>query len=255
MPKDDKKQLNTRTTKQDDQAQQQELDKLHQVATAFTTWGRDPERRDELEALADDASTRGLLNAMDYFGSQDPGESQRPGLKEGNIVEGTVTEIQDCSIFLDLGGGATGLVHCSDLSWVRFDHPTDIVKLGQRLQVKILHNPPTSRVIHLGLKHVTPDPWDTAEQDFPPDSQVEALVTHKNKNGVWFEVAPGIEGFAGACWLRDTDQRLNWRDVFQLGQRVTMKVASVDAGARHMSLAWKPKVWEAGQDDDGEGCE
>ena len=247
MPKDDKKLPNTQTTKEDKQAQQQGLDKLHQVATAFTTWGRDPERRDELEALADDASTRGLLNAMDYFGSQDPGESQRPGLKEGNIVEGTVTEIQDCSIFLDLGGGATGLVHCSDLSWVRFDHPTDIVKLGQRLQVKILHNPPTSRVIHLGLKHVTPDPWDTAEQDFPPGRQVEALVTHKNKNGVWFEVARGIEGFAGSHGLRGTGQDLDWREAFQLGQHMTMKVESVAAEVRHMSLTWEPKVWEVGQ--------
>lgn len=221
-------------------------ERLVRLATAFTTWGKDSARREDLEALADDESTRGLLKALDYFGSKDPGQSQRPGLEEGNIVEGTVTEIQDCSVFLDLGGGATGLVHCSDLSWARFDHPSDIVTLGQQLRVKILHNPPTSRVIHLGLKQLTPDPWDTAEKDFPVGSQVEALVTHKNKNGVWFEVAPGIEGFAGASWLSDTDQGLKWRDVFQLGQRVTMTVESVDAKIQHMPLTWEPKVWEAG---------
>ena len=82
-----------------------------------------------------------------------------PGTR-GQVVEGTVTEIQDCSIFLDLGDGATGLVHCSDLSWARFDHPTDIVTLAQRLRVKVLYNPPNSPVMTLAGE---PKVWEAGQ--------------------------------------------------------------------------------------------
>jgi len=193
------------------------------------------------------AGDENLRKAVEYFGAWGPGASQRPGLEKGSTVEGVVTEVQDCSVFLDLGGGARGLVHVSDLSWARFDHPSDIVSPGDKLRVKVLHNPPTSQVIHLGLKQLTPDPWDTAEQDFPAGTRVEALVTHVNKRGAWFEVAPGIESCAGADGLREAAGELDWRELLQVGQRVTITVKSVNEQLRFMVLAWEPQVWEAGQ--------
>ena len=150
---------------------------LHRLAEFFTSGGRHPSRRKELEALVVDDATRGLLKAMEYFGSGEPGASLRPGLEEGAVVEGTVTEVQDCSAFVDLGGGAVGLVHRTDLTWDNL--PADeVLRVGQRVRVKILRNPPDSRVIHLGMKQVE-DHDRAAEEDSRwsnmPEIEVEEL--------------------------------------------------------------------------------
>ena len=252
MPKDDKKLPNKQTNNVDKQAGQQDLDKLCQLASDFATWGRDPTRREELEAQADDESTRGMLKAMDYFGSRDPGESQRPGLEEGNIVEGTVTEVQDCSAFVDLGGGAVGLVHRSDLTWDNL--PADeVVKVGEQVQVVILNNPTNSRVIHLSVKQLAPDPWDTAEERFPIGCRVEAVVNHVNKNGAWFDLAPAIQGYMSIGQFKKIAPRTDHLDVFKMGSKVTMTVAGVEPSFRQIHLTWKPENWEAGSTDDQDG--
>lgn len=223
-----------------------DLDNLHRLAKFYTSGGRHPSRRKELEALVVDDSTSGLLQAMEYFGSGEPGASQRPGLEKGKVVEGTVTEVQDCSVFVDLGGGATGLVHVSDLSWALIKHPSDVVQVGQRVRVEILDNPPNSRVIHLGLKHTTADPWDTTEERFPVGSRVDAVVNHVNRNGAWFTVAPGIEGMMGAGLFEKVSPEMDHQEVFPVGKKVTMTVAGVMPSIRQIALTWEPATGSAG---------
>ena len=169
------------------------LKNLHRLAAFHASGGKHPSRREELEKLVVDQGTRDLLPVLDYFGSGEPGVSLRLGLEKGKVVEGTVTEVQDCSAFVDLGGGAVGLAHRSDLSWDNLP-ADDVVRVGQRVRVKVLHNPPDSRVIHLGIKQVE-DPDRAAEEDSRYSSMPEIEVVEPPPDWSWLPTeVPSIIG-------------------------------------------------------------
>lgn len=221
------------------------------MVALFKQTERNPSLRGALEDEAVDEDSRHLLQTLDYFGSRDPGTTQRPDLADGHVVEGTVIEVGDLSVFVDLGGGATGLIHISDLTRARIKHPSEMVELGQQIRVKVLHNPPNSRVIHLGLKQLAPNPWDTAEERFPPGTRVEATVEHRNRNGVWFELEDGLKGMMARRNL-DRIPGMDPGEVFRRGRTVTMTVQTVMPDAEMILFTWEPELW---QEREGSGEE
>src|SRR5205823_2925931 len=120
-------------------------------------------------------------------------ESRRAGLKEGDIVDGTVRSLAPYGVFIDIGG-IDGLLHVSDISWTRIGSPEEVLSVGQKIEVKVLKLDAESKRISLGLKQLQPEPWDTAAQRYAVGQRVTGTVTRLADFGAFVEVEPGIEG-------------------------------------------------------------
>ncbi|MAE60832.1 MAG: 30S ribosomal protein S1 [Planctomycetaceae bacterium] len=159
-------------------------------------------------------------------------------LEVGQIREGTVRNLQDFGAFVDLGGGIDGLIHISDLAYSRVDHPRDVLKAGQSVQVKILKIDAEKNRISLGCKQVQPDPWEGVEHKFTVGAQVSGRVTRIARFGAFVELEQGVEGLVPAG-------ELSWshfhriEDIVQLNQVVNVSVLNVDAGRRRIGLSLK----------------
>lgn len=159
-------------------------------------------------------------------------------LQEGSVVEGTVRSITDYGAFVDLGG-VDGLLHVSELSWDRAKKPSDLLREGERIQVKILAIDREKRRISLSLKQLLPDPWSTAAERYPVGARVRGVVTRLAEFGAFVQLEPGVEGLIHLSDLAWSKKIRKPSDVVSPGDAVEVVVLAVDPANRRMSLSLK----------------
>jgi small subunit ribosomal protein S1 len=158
-------------------------------------------------------------------------------VEEGQLLKGTVRSIQPFGAFVDLGG-ADGLLPVSEISWARVGSPSDVLSIGQQVEVKVKRIDRAARKLSLSLKDLIASPWDTLNQRFPVGSQVTAKVTRIADFGAFAEVEPGVEGLIHVSEI-NTGRGGRIRDRVQEGKEVEVQILSIDKDARRMSLSMK----------------
>ncbi len=178
-------------------------------------------------------------------------ESKKQGLfeklKEGSVLEGAVKNITDYGVFIDLGG-LDGLLHITDMSWGRVNHPKDLVELGQKLNVKVLRFDPDKEKVSLGLKQCTPDPWLSVAEKYPPNKAAVGKVLNLTSYGAFVELEAGVEGMIHVSELSWTKKVRNPGQVLSKGQEVHVRVLDLDTENRRVSLSLKQteeNPWES----------
>ncbi|HEU5360440.1 MAG TPA: 30S ribosomal protein S1, partial [Candidatus Deferrimicrobiaceae bacterium] len=166
-----------------------------------------------------------------------PWDELRSAHPEGSVVEGVVKNLTDFGAFMDIGEEIDGLVHISDLSWnQRVKHPGEILKKGDRVQAKVLKIDPEAHKFSLGVKHLTPDPWDGVEGRFKKGDPVTGRITRVADFGVFVELAEGVEGLVHISEL--SREKVDSPNVlFKDGDEVGAVVLSVDRGNKKISLS------------------
>jgi len=159
-------------------------------------------------------------------------------VKEGDIVSGQVRSLASYGAFVDLGG-IDGLLHISDISWSRVNHPEDLLSTGQELQVKILKVDAASRRISLGLKQLQPEPWDSAADKYKAAQRITGTVTRLTDFGAFIEMEPGIEGLIHVSEMSWVKKVRRPGDILKQGDTVDAVVLSVNQGERRISLGLK----------------
>ncbi len=159
-------------------------------------------------------------------------------LKEGSIVKGTVKNITDFGVFLDLDG-VDGLLHITDMSWKRIKHPSEMVTLGAVLEVKILTIDKDKGRIALGLKQLEPNPWDQIESKYPPGTVVEGKIVNLLSYGAFIELEPGVEGLIHVSEMSWTKTISDPNEIVKKGQTVKAIVLSVQKADGKISLGIK----------------
>jgi small subunit ribosomal protein S1 len=166
-------------------------------------------------------------------------------LEENKIVKGIIKNITEYGAFVDLGG-IDGLLHITDMSWGRVNHPSEVFQVGDEVTVKVLkYNPETERV-SLGLKQTQEDPWNHAEEAFPPGKKVKGKVMSITDYGAFVELEPGVEGLIHVSEMSWTKKVKHPSKVLEIGKEVECQVLEVDAKAKRISLGLKqlePDPW------------
>lgn len=162
---------------------------------------------------------------MDLFNTLEPGQT----------VRGTVTNVTDFGVFIDLGG-VEGLIHISELSWGRVSHPGQIVKLGQEIDAQVLEISPERCRVALSLKRLLPNPWEKASTDFAVGQVVSAEITSIVSYGAFARLEAGIEGLIHASEML-LDAGVSVRDVVSENQEVQVRILHVDAAHQRMGLS------------------
>jgi len=171
-------------------------------------------------------------------------------IQVGDVLEGRVKNITDFGVFIDLGG-LDGLLHITDLSWGRVNHPREVVDLGQDIKVKVIDYDTKKKQVSLGLKQLEPHPWEGVEQKYPVDSIVEGKVVNITNYGAFVELEKGVEGLIHISEISWTKHIRHPSEVFTLGDIVKAKVLSIDADERKISLGYKqlePDPWEEAEE-------
>lgn len=161
-------------------------------------------------------------------------------IEEGQTIKGIVRRLTDFGAFVDIGG-VDGLIHISDISWQKIDHPSDVLSEDQEVEVQILKIDRERGRISLGLKQAMPDPWDTVEDKYKVDSIVEGKVVKIVSFGAFVEVEPGIEGLVHISQI-SKEHIPTVADVLNVGDVVKVKIIDIDAKAKRMSLSIKEAV-------------
>ena len=166
-------------------------------------------------------------------------------LEKGQVLEGTVKNITPYGVFIDLGG-VDGLVHITDLSWGRVSDPKDIVELDQKINVVILDFDEAKHRIALGLKQLTPHPWDALDANLKEGDHVKGKVVVIADYGAFVEVVPGVEGLIHVSEMSWSQHLRSAQDFLKVGQEVEAVILSLDREQRKMSLGLKqlmPDPW------------
>jgi small subunit ribosomal protein S1 len=167
-------------------------------------------------------------------------------LKEGDEVKGVVKNITDYGVFIDLGG-VDGLLHITDMSWKRIRHPSEILSVGQEVNVVILKFDPEKKRVSLGLKQLGEDPWSGIDRRYPVGSRLFGKVTNIADYGCFVEIEPGIEGLVHMSEMDWTNKNVNPAKMVSVGQEVEVMVLEIDASRRRISLGMKqchPNPWQ-----------
>ena len=167
-------------------------------------------------------------------------------LEKGQILEGTVKNITSYGVFVDLGG-VDGLVHITDLSWGRINHPEEIVKLDEKINVVILDFDDNKKRIALGLKQLTPHPWDSLDPELKVGDKVKGKVVVIADYGAFIEIAPGVEGLIHVSEMSWSQHLRTAQDFLKVGDEVEAVILTLDREERKMSLGIKqliPDPWE-----------
>src|SRR3954469_10981829 len=166
-------------------------------------------------------------------------------LQEGMTVKGTIKNITEYGAFVDLGGIA-GLLHITDMSWGRVNHPSEVFQVGDEVMVKVLkYNAETERV-SLGLKQTQEDPWNHAEEAYPTGKRVRGKVMSVTDYGAFVELEPGVEGLIHVSEMSWTKKVKHPSKLLEVGQEIECQVLEVDARAKRISLGLKqlePDPW------------
>lgn len=159
-------------------------------------------------------------------------------LEKGQVLEGVVKNITDFGAFMDLGG-LDGLLYITDISWGRISHPSEVVKLDQKLQVVVLDFDDDKKRISLGLKQLTPHPWDVLPEGLAEGSVVKGKVVNIEDYGAFLEIQPGVEGLVHVSEITWANTPINAKEFFKLSDEYEAKVVTLDKDARKMSLSIK----------------
>jgi small subunit ribosomal protein S1 len=166
-------------------------------------------------------------------------------LEEGKVVKGVIKNITEYGAFVDLGG-IDGLLHITDMSWGRVNHPSEIFQVGDEVTVRVLkYNPETERV-SLGLKQTQEDPWSHAEEAYPPGKKVRGKVQSITDYGAFVELEPGVEGLIHVSEMSWTKKVKHPSKLLEVGQELECQVLEVDAKSKRISLGLKqlePDPW------------
>ncbi|MDR0737782.1 MAG: 30S ribosomal protein S1 [Prevotellaceae bacterium] len=166
-------------------------------------------------------------------------------LEKGQVLEGAVKNITSYGVFIDLGG-VDGLIHITDLSWGRINHPEEIVQLDQKINVVILDFDDAKKRIALGLKQLTPHPWDALDADLKVGDKVKGRVVVIADYGAFIEVQPGVEGLIHVSEMSWSQHLRSAQDFMKVGDEVEAVVLTLDKEERKMSLGikqLKPDPW------------
>lgn len=166
-------------------------------------------------------------------------------LEKGQVLEGTVKNITSYGVFIDLGG-VDGLIHITDLSWGRINHPEEIVQLDQKINVVILDFDDAKKRIALGLKQLTPHPWDALDENIKVGDKVKGRVVVIADYGAFIEVQPGVEGLIHVSEMSWSQHLRSAQDFMKVGDEVEAVVLTLDKDERKMSLGikqLKPDPW------------
>ena len=159
-------------------------------------------------------------------------------LEKGQVLEGTVKNITDFGAFMDLGG-LDGLLYITDISWGRINHPTEVLKLDQKIKVVVLDFDDEKKRISLGLKQLTPHPWDVLPENIKEGEIVKGKVVNIEDYGAFLEILPGVEGLVHVSEITWANTPINAKEFFKLGDEYEAKVVTLDKGSRKMSLSIK----------------
>lgn len=160
------------------------------------------------------------------------------GLEKGQVLEGVVKNITDFGAFMDLGG-VDGLLYITDISWGRINHPSEVLEINQKLNVVVLDFDENKKRISLGLKQLTPHPWETLAEDLNEGAVVKGKIVNIEDYGAFLEIKPGVEGLIHVSEVSWSSQPVNAREFFTLGSEMEAKIVTIDRDDRKMSLSLK----------------
>ena len=159
-------------------------------------------------------------------------------LEKGQVLEGPIKNITDFGAFLDLGG-LDGLLYITDISWGRINHPSEVLKLDQKINVVVLDFDDDKKRISLGLKQLTPHPWDTLAESLKEGEIIKGKVVNIEDYGAFLEIMPGVEGLVHVSEISWANTPVNAKEFFKLGDEHEAKVVTLDKETRKMSLSIK----------------
>lgn len=159
-------------------------------------------------------------------------------LEKGQVLEGVIKNITDFGAFLDLGG-LDGLLYITDISWGRINHPGEVLKLDQKLNVVVLDFDDDKKRISLGLKQLTPHPWDTLPENIKEGEIVKGKVVNIEDYGAFLEIYPGVEGLVHVSEITWANTPINAKEFFKLGDEYEAKIVTLSKDDRKMSLSIK----------------
>ena len=159
-------------------------------------------------------------------------------LVEGAVLKGVVKNLTDYGAFVDLGG-IDGLLHITDMAWKRVRHPSEVVEVGQELDVRVLKYDRERNRVSLGLKQLGEDPWDNIARRYPADTRVFGKVSNVTDYGAFVEIEPGVEGLVHVSEMDWTNKNVNPSKIVQVGDEVQVMVLDVDEERRRISLGMK----------------
>jgi len=166
-------------------------------------------------------------------------------MEKGQVLEGTIKNMTDFGVFVDLGG-VDGLLHITDMSWGRISHPSEMVKLDDKVQVVVIDFDDERKRISLGMKQLTAHPWETATANLESGSMIEGKVVTVADYGAFLEIAPGVEGLVHVSEMSWSQHLRNPQDFIKQGEIVKAVILSIDKEERKMSLGIKqltPDPW------------
>jgi small subunit ribosomal protein S1 len=179
---------------------------------------------------------------------QEREEHKRETLKklaEGEVMTGQIKNLTEYGAFVDLGG-IDGLLHITDMSWGRINHPSEMFKIGDEIKVKVLKFDPETERVSLGYKQITEDPWSAAAEKFPVQKQVKGKVVSLTDYGAFIELEPGIEGLVHVSEMSWTKRVKHPSKIVNIGDEVTALVLDIDLPQKRISLGMKqcePNPW------------
>jgi len=168
-------------------------------------------------------------------------------LEKGQVIEGTVKNITSYGVFMDLGG-VDGLLHITDISWGRINHPEEVLQLDQRINVVILDFDEEKKRIALGLKQLTPQPWESLDQNLKAGDKVKGKVVVLTDYGAFVEIIPGVEGLIHVSEMSWSQHLRSPQDFLKTGQEIEAVILNIDRDEHKMSLGLKqltPDPWGA----------
>jgi len=167
-------------------------------------------------------------------------------LQEGSVVKGTVKNLTDYGAFVDLGG-IDGLLHITDMAWKRVKHPSEVVKVGDEIDVRILKFDRERQRVSLGIKQLGADPWQNIARRYPANTRIWGKVTNIADYGCFVEIEEGVEGLVHVSEMDWTNKNVNPAKVVHVGQEIEVMVIDIDEERRRISLGLKqckPNPWK-----------
>jgi small subunit ribosomal protein S1 len=159
-------------------------------------------------------------------------------LEKGQVLEGTVKNMTNFGVFIDLGG-VDGLLHITDISWGRINHPEEVLELDEKVNVVVLDFDEDKKRISLGMKQLTPHPWESLPENIQPGTQVKGKVVTVAEYGVFLEIMPGVEGLIHTSEMTWSQHIKNPTDDYKVGDELDAVVLNIDREDRKMSLGLK----------------
>ncbi len=167
-------------------------------------------------------------------------------LEEGQTIKGIVKNLTDYGAFIDLGG-IDGLLHITDLAWKRVKHPSEVLKIGDEIEARVLRYDKERNRVSLGLKQLGDDPWVDIQRRYPEGARLFGKVTNLTDYGSFVEIEPGVEGLVHVSEMDWTNKNIHPTKVVQLGDEVEVMILDIDTERRRISLGMKqcmPNPWE-----------